>query len=269
MKMIKKLSLVTILGNVMLMASVRAMNPSRRPYAQQEAKDYELIHAIKNKDIDRVSLLIQQKANPESRNKHGLTMLSYAINENYNDAVHILLKAKANPDIATTPGYYTPLHRAINRNNDESVRALLAAGADLNIPLPVKDTALVVARQFGYTKIVNIIEDEISLRNNIEKQLTIETKRARAATYLLKGPLPIKDLVTIFSQYSPYDATYTQEAIRIKRAQMTEEEAMRIRMAHMTAEDVRLGRVKEWQEYQNNKKKEAENQATCNGCCIQ
>jgi len=84
---------------------------------------------------------------------------SFAVNEvavaaRSGDTAVISRLARAGVDLNAPSGVnrWAPLHHAVHKNRPESIRALAAAGADVNERDPNGITALMMAAGYGYTE---------------------------------------------------------------------------------------------------------------------
>lgn len=84
---------------------------------------------VKRRDTLWVRFLLQRKADPNIRNKEGLTPLQIATRLGFVEGVEELIKGGAQVDVADTQGE-TPLISAVHQRNLELLRRLLAQGAN-------------------------------------------------------------------------------------------------------------------------------------------
>jgi ankyrin repeat protein len=88
------------------------------------------------RDLDKVRLLVDRGAEVEARSIRGLTALIVAANlSGASDVVKLLLSHKADPRTPDAHGV-TPLMYAADYGDLETVKALVAAGADVNAGRP-------------------------------------------------------------------------------------------------------------------------------------
>lgn len=84
---------------------------------------------VKRRDTLWVRFLLQRQADPNIRNKEGLTPLQIATRLGFIEGVEELVKRGAQIDVADSQGE-TPLISAVHQRNTELVRRLLAQGAN-------------------------------------------------------------------------------------------------------------------------------------------
>ena len=84
---------------------------------------------VQRRDVLWVRFLLQRGADPNIRNKKGLTPLQVATTLGFTDGVEALIKGGASVNIGDQTGE-TPLIAAVHQRNPELVRLLLAQGAD-------------------------------------------------------------------------------------------------------------------------------------------
>ncbi len=105
---------------------------SPNPKAKVSILDYPLFHAIKNKNVELVRLLLRYRANPNIP-ENGFTLFHYASGNSTYDIVNELLIADGNPNSIHKGGSYpTPLISAVGSNSPEIVELLLNYGAEVH-----------------------------------------------------------------------------------------------------------------------------------------
>ena len=86
---------------------------------------------VRNGDFDRLRAALDAGADPDARDRWGLTPLLLAVRHRRTEAIPILGRAGADPDLPRSGmGEFTPLHEAAHRDSLDAVRALLEIGAD-------------------------------------------------------------------------------------------------------------------------------------------
>ncbi|ETW96991.1 MAG: hypothetical protein ETSY1_24395 [Candidatus Entotheonella factor] len=124
-------------GNTALMMAVfgqgmRAANLLKASGASHEGlKEVELFEAIELKDAGRVQTLLQDSINVDARIGE-TTALCQAATSGQDEIVKLLLAAGADVDRRAS-GYFNPLLYAAYRGHLEIVRVLLDAGADVHV----------------------------------------------------------------------------------------------------------------------------------------
>lgn len=115
-----------------------------------------------------VQRLLDQGADPDSREEDGMTPLLWAANSGCLETVRILLAAGADPNAVWDDGT-TPLIEAVVGDSAAAieemhpiyaqiVELLLEAGADPSVEDPDGYTALEIAREVGYEHLVVLLE---------------------------------------------------------------------------------------------------------------
>lgn len=89
--------------------------------------------AVARRDSTWVQFLLQKGANPNLRDKQGMTPLILATQLRFVDGVAIILSKKARVDETNNQGE-TALIRAVQLRDSELVRILLSKGADPDLP---------------------------------------------------------------------------------------------------------------------------------------
>ena len=84
---------------------------------------------VQRRDALWVRFLLQRGADPNIRNKKGITPLQLATAMGFADGVEALIRGGANVNVGDQTGE-TPLIAAVHQRNTELVRVLLAQGAD-------------------------------------------------------------------------------------------------------------------------------------------
>ena len=130
---------------------------------------------VARSDVLWIRFLLQRGADPNIRNKKGLTPLQLATSLSYTDGVEALVKGGANVNVGDQTGE-TPLIAAVHARNVGLVRLLLEKGADPDH----NDNSGRSARDYM----------ELMSGNSLLKQefTAADTKRAEAGTKRNYGP---------------------------------------------------------------------------------
>jgi ankyrin repeat protein len=84
---------------------------------------------VQRRDVLWIRFLLQRGADPNIRNKKGVSPIQLATAMGFTDGVEALIKGGANVNVSDQTGE-TPLIAAVHQRNPELVRVLLAQGAD-------------------------------------------------------------------------------------------------------------------------------------------
>ena len=95
--------------------------------------DTALMFAARVGDLASARLLVAAGANPNDADAGGVSALVLAAHSGFADLVEFLLEHGADPN--SSAAGFTALHEAIMRRDERLVSALLAHGADANLPL--------------------------------------------------------------------------------------------------------------------------------------
>jgi cytohesin len=99
-----------------------------------------------------IELLASRKASVDARNSEDQTPLHVAARDGHADAVKALLKAGAVVDLKQEAIGLTALHYAAREGHADAIKALLAKGASVNAVDKVGETALHMAAREGHLK---------------------------------------------------------------------------------------------------------------------
>ncbi|MCI0489794.1 MAG: ankyrin repeat domain-containing protein [Blastocatellia bacterium] len=116
-----------------------------------------LMRAALTGDIDTLSLLLDEGADPNARDPDGRTALMDATFAGHTNIVAALLESKADPDAKDIDGW-TALMEAASKGHTDIVKLLLSAGADARTGSKDGWTALKVAAK-GHVQITQLLKD--------------------------------------------------------------------------------------------------------------
>lgn len=109
----------------------------------------------KNKKIIEMVTTLLDAGATDAPNR---SSLFFAIDNNHDpEVIQVLLDKEANIDIQNGYSCDTALHCAVEKNASKTVQLLLARGANPDIQNRCGQTALMLAKQYGYQKIVLLI----------------------------------------------------------------------------------------------------------------
>lgn len=119
------------------------------------AADFSPLHlAAHMGECKMIEVLVEMKANVDSRDIEGLTPLGRAICEQKVEAVKILIK-RANVNTKSNMDE-TPLHIAATIGNEEIVKLLLANGAQRGLKTKDGETEVSLAKKYKHTKVEDL-----------------------------------------------------------------------------------------------------------------
>ena len=107
-----------------------------------------LIDAVRAGDVAEVRALLAGAADPDQPSLDGTTALHWAANRDDLDSARLLIEAGARAGVVNRYGA-TPLLVAATNGSAEMLEVLLAAGADPNVGLPEGETPLMRAARAG------------------------------------------------------------------------------------------------------------------------
>ncbi|MBU0679514.1 MAG: ankyrin repeat domain-containing protein [Verrucomicrobia bacterium] len=149
-----------------------------------DAKDADgatpLIEAASEGNVDLVSLLIENGADPNARNNISVTPLisaSLFSNPKKPECARRLLMAGADVNMKYGAGI-TPLHCTVYSKSREVAAVLLAHDADTSVKDNEGRTALALAQELGYTEMVTLFQDKDAI---LSAKLITSAERGDAA----------------------------------------------------------------------------------------
>lgn len=126
-----------------------------------------IIHAVKDGDQARISVLLASGIDVNAAEGDGATALHWAAHRNNLESARALLEADANADVANALGA-TPLWLAATNGSATMLELLLDAGADPNAPLKMGETPLMTAARTGDLASVRLLVNRGANVNNAE-----------------------------------------------------------------------------------------------------
>ena len=129
---------------------------------------------VQRRDATWIKFLAQHGANPNIRDKNGITPLISAVRLGFNEGVEALIGVGADVDVGNATGE-TPLISAVHRRDASLMRILLEAGADPDR----KDNSGRSARDYAQLE-GNLVKDAITRY--------AKSKSGRAASGAVYGP---------------------------------------------------------------------------------
>jgi len=130
------------------------------PNAAIMSGETALMEAARRGNVETVRALLTGGADPNAKeNNAGSTALMYALTQRQAGVVEELIKNKADVNLASKSGF-TPLMFAAQKNDVDSGRILLKAGAKVNAAQPKSGlTALIVASAMALPQTVDLLLD--------------------------------------------------------------------------------------------------------------
>ncbi|WP_264706609.1 ankyrin repeat domain-containing protein [Wolbachia endosymbiont (group B) of Archips podanus] len=143
---------------------------------RSDDKKTPLHYAAQSGNEQVVKLLIEKKANVDTRDRVDNRPLHIAAKNGYLGIVKVLLDTnKVNVNAETSPKYkFTPLHFAARNGHLEIVNALLDKGAEVHAETKYKYTPLHLAAENGHFGVVSELlkNDKVNIDAETERKLT-------------------------------------------------------------------------------------------------
>ncbi|MDP1525299.1 MAG: ankyrin repeat domain-containing protein [Rhodocyclaceae bacterium] len=112
-----------------------------------------LMIAARGNNIELARFLLDNRANPQRKNRYGDTALMLAALQGHTEIVRLMVERKIDPN----HGGWNPLHYAAFEGRAEIISLLLAGGADINLKAPNGQSALMLAAKRGHLEAVRIL----------------------------------------------------------------------------------------------------------------
>ncbi len=141
-----------ILLAALLLLATAAVSPAA-------ASSSPLADAARDGDVERVRMLIAQRARVNAAQGDGMTALHWAAFNDDLEIARLLLAADANVMARTRVGAITPLWLAASNGNAEMLDRLLTTEADVNIPTATGATPLMAAAMAGNVEAIDVLVD--------------------------------------------------------------------------------------------------------------
>lgn len=148
-----------------------------------------LMIATREKNLELVRFLLDNRANAQKHNRYGDTALMIAALQGTEEIVKLLLERKTEP---SQPGW-NALHYAAFENHAKIGALLLAAGADVNALAPNGSTALMLAAKRGHLEMVRLLVGAKAELNQIDSvegtalDMAIQAKHTDVADFLRRA----------------------------------------------------------------------------------
>lgn len=120
------------------------------------SSDLHLVEAVKNKDVRKARVLLQEHIDANAHEADGATALMWAAHWDDLDTATLLIRAGANANAANDHGV-TSLSLACTNANAAMVKKLLDAGAHPNVADLTGETPLMTCSRSGSAKAVNAL----------------------------------------------------------------------------------------------------------------
>jgi ankyrin repeat protein len=168
--------LILLLLFLIFLYIMRKLNPY-----SQSTLDIEFINSIVKGDYENTKQLLENGANPEALGRNGVPALTGAVIGQYADIVDLLIAEgvdinRGGVDKSKKLYRFAPLHFAVGKGNFKITRALVDAGADLDIPNSDGVTPLMLAMVTKKEKFAKFL---------IEKGADVEAKNKLGSTALI------------------------------------------------------------------------------------
>lgn len=125
-------------------------------------QNQQLMQAVYAKDLEKIKTLLEEGADPNTRDGLGFTTLMIACEHNHLEISKLLLDAKANPNLENVGD--TALMIAASSGNLDLVKLLIRKGARVNNKNVMGMTALSVAEQKKHREVVEFLESRGAYR---------------------------------------------------------------------------------------------------------
>ncbi|MCX7024261.1 MAG: ankyrin repeat domain-containing protein [Spirochaetes bacterium] len=104
-----------------------------------------LVASVSGGDLEAVRLFIRGGFNPDIRDRHGVPLLNLAIRSKHLNEVELLVECGAGTELQSEDRGYSPLMDAVKVGTPEIIAYLLSIGVDTNLVSKDGQTALIIA----------------------------------------------------------------------------------------------------------------------------
>lgn len=165
--------------------------------AQYVSQGDELVEAVRNRDGDKATQLLQAHPNLiDAKDEKGDTALIIALSRSDEDYTAFLLNKGADPN-GPGKGGETPLIAAARVGYEEGVEWLLSQGARVDMPNRMGETPLIVAVQQRQTPIVKVL-----LASGADPDKTDNAAGLSARAYAARDPRA-RDILNLIQAKKP------------------------------------------------------------------
>ena len=142
-------------------ANIKYEPNTQHVFEEQENLNKQLIEASKKNQVTLVQQLLEQEADPNTKNNSNWTPLMFAANKGHSEVVRLLLDKKADPNAKDNQGW-TVVIWAASKGHTEIVDQLIKKGGDPTLKNNSGETALDKAKENGHTETVNLLEQKLA-----------------------------------------------------------------------------------------------------------
>ena len=162
------------------------------------APDLRLIEAVQQHDVAAIRKLLQERVDVNVRQPDGATALHWAIHRDDLETARLLVRAGARADAANDYGM-TPLLLACTNGSAAAVDLLLEAGANPNLALPSGQTPLMTAAKTGNVGVVKTligrgaaVHAKEGTQNQTALMWAVSEKHAEVARVLIEAGADVR-----------------------------------------------------------------------------